>query len=228
MAGSSSCSSPHATRDRLARSLVVSVTLALALLVLAPAAPALAGAASSGELLFYPCTSCHPVPASGATRALPNGFKGHGIELEGHDVLGKGDAACVVCHDDPSRDPGKLKLADGSLVDINGDISQVCFRCHYQKYRDFKAGTHGKRKASCVASGCHDPHTPGYIFADGIRPFTGAGFQFKVLPERVAFRPLASPPPAPPVKTPGGFVIFATLGLVAAGGQIFRLVRGRL
>ncbi|MDR3687444.1 MAG: hypothetical protein P4L93_10860, partial [Coriobacteriia bacterium] len=25
------------------------------------AAPAFAGRASSGELLFYPCTSCHPV-----------------------------------------------------------------------------------------------------------------------------------------------------------------------
>ncbi len=95
-----------------------------------------------GELFFDPCTSCHPVAPGSIEggRKLPNDFKGHEIVLEGHDKLGPGEAACVVCHEDAEKNPGMLKTIDGSLVDIKGDVSLVCFRCHSQKYAAWKAG----------------------------------------------------------------------------------------
>lgn len=192
--------------------------------------PAYAGQASLGEPLFYPCTSCHPVavgagPARSA--ALPNKFKGHQIVLRGHDVLGRGVAACLVCHDDPAKDPGKLKLVDGTLVDITGDVSGVCYRCHSTKYKAWKAGIHGKHEAKCTAAGCHDPHTPEWIFVGSLTPFVGTGFQTQVLTERQPFTPLFSPPPSPPVYTPSWLVALTALGVVVAGGIAGALVRGR-
>jgi hypothetical protein len=204
---------------------------ALAVLALC-AAPAFAGQASSGELLFYPCTSCHPlhtIPGTEkADKPLPNDFAGHQIVLIGHDALGKGHAACPVCHDDQARDPGQLKAADGNLIDIKtGDISLVCYRCHSTKYKEFKAGTHGKHKASCVAAGCHDPHTPQFIYASPLTPFVGTGFQFQVLSQRVAFSPLAPPAPNPAVLTPGWFAAVAVLGFAVVIGLVGTLVSGR-
>lgn len=202
--------------------LAVVATLALT------AIPALAGQASSGELLFYPCTSCHPVAANGQpTKALPNGFKGHGIVLVAHDKLGKGAKACLVCHDDPTRDPGKLKLVDGSLVDVTGDVSSVCYRCHADKYKQWKAGEHGKRQPKCTSAGCHDPHSPSYIYAGPLLPFVGTGFQTRAVSERTPFPALATPPVAPAVETPGWFRLGTSLGTLLAAGLIGSLVVGR-
>ncbi len=228
MSASAPCISSHG-RARRARGAGL---LLLAAITWACAAPALAGQAASGELFFYPCTSCHPVTEIPGTersaRPLPGGFEGHAIVLEGHDALGKGHAACPVCHDDMARDPGKLKTADGSLVDIKGDVAKVCYRCHSTKYKEWKAGTHGKHLGKCTASGCHDPHTPGFIFAGPTMPFSGSGFQFKVLPEREPFMPLAAPAPDPAVVIPMWFYAFTALGLVTAGGLAGSLLYGRL
>ena len=221
-------------RSVLARNLLALSILLLGTVLLSPPTPAFAGQASDGQLVFYPCTTCHPVTFDAAgkpSRPIPNDFTGHRIALEGHDRLGRGNEACLVCHDDPSRDPGKLKTVDGSLVDIKGDVSRVCYRCHEAKYREFVAGTHGRHETSCVAAGCHDPHTPQYIYAAALLPFQGTGFQFKVLPRRVPFKPFASPPPAPAVTTPTWYAVAAVLAyllaLVVAGGLIRTLVRGR-
>jgi hypothetical protein len=200
-------------------------------LLIVSAAPALAGQASAGQLFFDPCTSCHPI-APGAIeggRKLPNGFKGHQIVLEGHDKLGPAEEACVVCHDDADKNPGMLKSIDGSLVDIKGDVSLVCFRCHSTKYAEWKAGTHGRGSPKCTSSGCHDPHTPGYIYAGPLMPFVGTGFQFRVLPDRKPFMPLMAPAPPgiPPVETPWWFPIVVTLGVVVAGGLVGTLIVGR-
>jgi hypothetical protein len=232
MAGSPGCPTASRAKDPLAGVRLSIAVLVFVVSVLAPAAGALAGQAASGELLFYPCASCHPVTLDPGTdrpsRALPNGFKGHEVALEGHDRLGGGDAACLVCHDGPGKDPGRLKVAAGGLVDIRGDVAQVCYRCHSAKYREWMAGTHGKRQPKCTSTGCHDPHTPGWIYAGPLLPFVGNGLQFKVLSERAAFSPLAPPAPAPPVETPAWFAAAAVAGLVAAGVLAGRLVLGRL
>ena len=174
MAASTSRFAARPEQDGLRRYFAVLAIAVLALLALTPAASAFAGQASSGQLFFYPCTSCHPVNmVPGATpgseqpsKPLPNGMQGHKIVLEAHDKLGTATSdACLACHDDPSRNPGKLKLVDGTLLDITGDISLLCYRCHEAKYKEFRPGTHGKHQESCVAAGCHDPHTPNYIYA---------------------------------------------------------------
>lgn len=202
--------------------------LAMAAFALSPSS-ASAGQASAGELFFYPCTSCHPV-AEGALesgRKLPNGFKGHQTVLIEHDALGVGAGACLVCHDDASKNPGKLKLIDGSLIDITGDVSRVCFRCHSAKYKEWQERTHGRHEAKCTAAGCHDPHTPGWIYAQPLLPYIGTGFQFKVLAEREEFMPLAAPPEDPPLEVPGWFFAVAALGVALAGGLVGALIAGR-
>jgi hypothetical protein len=226
---------PHESVASIRRLRRIPFGLAAAVLLLGGAlavfvAPAFAGQASLGEPLFYPCTSCHPVTlgADGRpTKPLPNGFTGHEIVLESHDKLGEGPQACLVCHDDPARDPGKLKLVDGSLADITGDVSSVCYRCHEQKYKDWKAGTHGKREPKCTASGCHDPHTPAYVYAAPVRPFAGTGFQVRAVSDRQAFVPMASAPVPPPTETPSWFLLATTLGMAVSAGIVGTLTLGR-
>jgi hypothetical protein len=188
---------------------------------------AFAGHASTGELLFFPCTSCHPLSPGASTDALPNKFPGHKIVLESHDKLGKGEAACLVCHDDPSRDPGKLKLIDGSLVDVTGDVSLVCYRCHEAKYKEFKAGEHGRNMPKCTSSGCHDPHTPAYVYAGPVMPFTGTGFQVRAVSGRLPFLAMPMAPLPPPTTTPAWLLVAAVLGLVVAAGIVGALTLGR-
>lgn len=214
----------------LRRVLLLSVAVLSFLLA---AVPAFAGQASSGELAFFPCTQCHPVTlgADGKpTKPLPNNLEKHEIELELHDILGKDDKACLACHDDPARNPGKLILPDGSLVDIKGDVSKVCQRCHFEKYTAWQMGVHGKHQPKCSSAGCHDPHTPGYVFVEALPPFLGSGFQAEVLPETVEFVPLAPPPdyPFPATYTPTWLVVVTAIGLVMALGVAMLLIRGRL
>ena len=154
---------------------LLALVLAIATLAafgLAVAPPAFAGQAAPGELHFYPCTDCHPVyPDGTSAKPIPNDFEGHEIVLEGHDKLGEENAACVVCHEDPATDPGKLKVIGGGTVDISGgDVALVCYQCHQEKYNAWRAGVHGRNEPSCSAAGCHDPHTPGYIYAEPLPP----------------------------------------------------------
>jgi len=174
-------------------------------------------------------TDCHPVgPGDVASgRKFPGGFKGHQIVLSKHDVLGKDGAACLACHADPSTNPGKLVLIDGTLVDIKGDVAGVCFRCHSAKYNEWKAGTHGKAEAKCTAQGCHDPHSPSYIYAPPLLPFVGSGFQIRAVSDREGFKPLAGPPVQPPVVTPMPMVVAAVLAVLVSIGLIGFLIAGR-
>ena len=224
MADSSSCSVARTSGGQRVRFRIPIAALMFATVLLATAVPAFAGQASTGQLFFSPCTNCHPVTmvaGPGGTehpsRPLPNGMTGHKIVLESHDVLAAGGdigIACLTCHDDPSRNPGKLKIAGGKLIDITGDISLVCYTCHEAKYKEFKQGTHGKHFASCVAAGCHDPHTPNYIYFAPLKPFLGTGFQMRVVgANRVPFKPIMSPPLPPPTVNPTWFLIVVGVGL---------------
>lgn len=207
---------------------ILTTGLALALAVaLAVPASALAGQAATGELFFYPCSSCHPLtPGSVAPSSLPNDFPSHRIVLEAHDVLGKGSAACSACHADATADPGKLKLVDGTLVDITGDIAAVCYPCHSAKYAEWQAGIHGRGQPKCTSAGCHNPHTPSWIYVEPLLPFVGTGIQVRAVSDRQPFTPLAAPPIPAPVETPGWLVLaFIIVTLFAIGVTVY-LVRG--
>jgi len=206
---------------------VISVSV-LAFLSFSPSA--FAGRASTGELAFVPCTDCHPVTVGAdgkPTEPLPNGFEKHDIVLEKHDILGEGDEACLACHDDPTRDPGKLILPDGSLVDITGDTSRVCQRCHFEKYRDWQVGVHGRREPKCSSAGCHDPHTPSWIYVPALPPFQGTGIEVRAVSGRESFKPMASPPVPPPVYTPMWLTVAASLGMLVVIGTLGYLIAGR-
>jgi len=191
---------------------------------------AFAGQASTGELAFHPCTQCHPVtlgPDGKPTKPLPVELEQHEIELEVHDILGTDDKACLACHDSPERNPGMLILADGSLIDITGDISRVCQRCHFEKYREWESGVHGNSAPKCTAAGCHDPHTPSWIYIEALPPFQGTGMQVRAVWEREPFMPFAGPPVAPPVITPTWFVVLTLLGGVAVLVLVGYMTLGR-
>lgn len=230
--GAHSARSAGRLHSRL-RHLVVPLLVAGFLLV--TPAIASAGTASAGKLLFYPCTKCHPVTVDAAgkpSRPLPVDFKGHGIKLESHDVLGSGDKACLVCHDSADRNPGMLRAVDGTLIDVKtGDISKLCQKCHFEKYEEFAAGIHGKNEKKCTAAGCHDPHSPGYFNVPSLAPFLGTGTQVRIFPTRLAFKPLPGPPHAPEVYTPDLYLWLAvalySLAAVIAGGLIVTTIRGR-
>jgi len=199
-------------------------SLLVVLLAMSPGI-AYAGKPGTGEPLFYPCSACHPT--DGSAEGLPNDFTGHRIKLQGHDVLGEGSQACLVCHDEASKDPGKLKLIDGSLVDITGDVALVCFRCHSAVYNEWKAGAHGRPTGKCTSSGCHDPHTPQYIFGSALLPFVGMGFTAQVRSETATFTPLAAPPLNHPIETPPWLWTLTGLAVVGVGGLTVSLIRGR-
>lgn len=214
--------------------LVTALVAALAWAIL-PAAIATAGQSATGELAFSPCDQCHPVyldAAGNPTKPLPVGMKKHEIVLEAHDVLGTDDQACLRCHSAPTDNPGMLKLPDGSRVDINGapaELSRVCQTCHEEKYREWTEGAHGKSMPKCTAAGCHDAHTPSWIYLPALPPFQGTGVEMKAVgaTTRQPFKPLAPPPLPPVVLTPGWLVVVVVLGAAAILGLVGYLVAGR-
>lgn len=203
----------------------------MAILLSATASAAFAGQASTGEAAFYPCTQCHPVTVGEdgqPSRPLPIGMSKHEIELEVHDTLGEGSTACLACHDEPTRNPGMLILPDGSLVDITGDVSRVCQRCHFEKYREWTAGIHGPDQPKCTAAGCHDPHTPSWIHIAALPPFQGTGMEVRAVSAREPFAPFAGPPLDPPVFTPTWLVVVAILGAFVCLAVVAYLLKGRV
>ncbi|MHB9003369.1 MAG: hypothetical protein ACYC6C_04820 [Coriobacteriia bacterium] len=220
----------HPSARRISGITAAAAALVALFAFLAVASTASAAGSSTGELAFYPCTDCHPV-ALGANgkpiTPLPKDFKKHAIELEVHDILGADERACLACHDDPARNPGKLILPDGSLVDVTGEISRVCQRCHFEKYREWEVGIHGKGAPKCSSAGCHDPHTPSWIYMEALPPFQGTGVEIRAVGDREPFKPLAGPPVAPPVQTPLWLVIATALGGLTSAGIISYLTLGR-
>jgi hypothetical protein len=74
---------------------------------------------------------------------------------------------CLDCHDSEDRD--RLRMANGTLVEFTQSY-RLCGQCHGDKYRDWRAGVHGRRTGSwddghkqyllCVE--CHDSHQPAF------------------------------------------------------------------
>jgi hypothetical protein len=108
---------------------------------------------------IFPCSDCHAQLTVNRTRR----------ELtEMHtDIVLKHDEThrwCLDCHDANNRD--KLHLASGELVPFDQSY-RLCGQCHGEKYRDWRAGVHGRRvgqwnghKSYLLCAHCHNPHQP--------------------------------------------------------------------
>lgn len=109
---------------------------------------------------IFPCMACHADLTADPERR----------ELAFHDeIILRHDEEhrwCLDCHDADNRD--FLRLASGAHVPFS-ESYRLCGQCHGEKYRDWRAGVHGKRMGSwsgqklyllCVH--CHNPHHPRY------------------------------------------------------------------
>jgi hypothetical protein len=116
---------------------------------------------------IFPCSQCHDPKT-----APPNRTR---RELGFHSDADAGEPAavfdhdsehrwCLDCHDLQNRDV--LRLANGDTVPFT-ESYRLCGQCHGDKFRDWRAGVHGKRigrwdgqKAYFLCVNCHNPHTP--------------------------------------------------------------------
>jgi hypothetical protein len=127
---------------------------------------------------IFPCTDCHDPELPVRTTRRPMKMAHQEIELR-HDEEHRW---CLDCHDEANRDV--LRLASGATVSFE-ESYLLCGQCHGDKYRDWRAGVHGRRtgnwdgqKSYLLCVHCHDSHTP-------------------------AFKPIEpDPPPEPPRRTP--------------------------
>lgn len=159
------------------KSLLLSVVLALAACDLAthddpyPGVPS-ARAQIPGEKIevppppfsegAFPCTECHDpaIPVNRTRRAM---------EMAHQEVVLRHDEEhrwCLDCHSAESRD--KLQLANGTLIDFT-ESYKLCGQCHGDKFRDWRAGVHGRRsgewnghKTYLLCVHCHSSHAPAF------------------------------------------------------------------
>ena len=106
----------------------------------------------------FPCSDCHEKGAE---------FDRTRRELSQHDFTFEHDAEhrwCLDCHDAEDRD--RLRLASGDKIEF-GESYKLCGQCHGDKYRDWRAGVHGRRtgmwngkKTYLLCVHCHSPHSP--------------------------------------------------------------------
>ena len=126
---------------------------------------------------IFPCSGCHEGQPPNRTRRQLTEM--HDDIVLRHDEEHRW---CLDCHDAANRDV--LHLAGGAPVPFE-ESYRLCGQCHGDKYRDWRAGVHGRRtgnwdgeKQYLLCVHCHDSHSP----------------HFKPI------KPL--PPPLPPRRTP--------------------------
>lgn len=108
---------------------------------------------------IYPCSNCHSgMPVNRKRRQLTDMHTD--IVLQ-HDETHRW---CLDCHDPNNRDV--LHLASGEPVKFT-ESYRLCGQCHGEKYRDWRAGVHGRRtgnwngaKGYLLCAHCHNPHQP--------------------------------------------------------------------
>lgn len=108
---------------------------------------------------IFPCSECHADMEVNSQRRQ--------LEDEHTNIVLKHDEEhrwCLDCHNPDDRD--KLRLASGQLIDFT-ESYKLCGQCHGDKYRDWRAGVHGKRsgywngkKKYLLCAHCHNPHSP--------------------------------------------------------------------
>jgi hypothetical protein len=109
----------------------------------------------------FPCTECH------AEKDLPTNRTRRQLVDAHDDVVLRHDEEhrwCLDCHDADNRD--RLHLASGEPVSF-AESYRLCGQCHGEKYRDWRAGVHGRRigqwngaKEYLLCVHCHSPHQP--------------------------------------------------------------------
>lgn len=111
---------------------------------------------------IFPCTDCHDpeIPVNAKRRKMKTAHQE--IVLE-HDAEHRW---CLDCHSAENRD--KLHLASGELIDFT-ESYRLCGQCHGDKYRDWRAGVHGRRsgnwdgkKTYLLCVNCHNAHSPSF------------------------------------------------------------------
>jgi hypothetical protein len=110
---------------------------------------------------IFPCSECHKDQKDGARRELA--FHEEQQKVFDHDAEHRW---CLDCHDYENRDV--LRLASGATVPFT-ESYRLCGQCHGDKYRDWRAGIHGKRvgrwdgeKTYLLCVNCHNPHSPAF------------------------------------------------------------------
>ena len=116
---------------------------------------------------IFPCSQCHnaDMPPNPQRRKL--------TEMH-EDIVLRHDEEhrwCLDCHDAQNRD--RLHLANGTLIPFEQSY-KLCGQCHGDKYRDWRAGVHGRRtgmwngkKQYLLCVHCHYSHEPKF---KGIKP----------------------------------------------------------
>ncbi|HEX5050727.1 MAG TPA: hypothetical protein VFZ65_03045 [Planctomycetota bacterium] len=108
----------------------------------------------------FPCTNCHDpeIPVNRTRRPME---VAHTEIVLHHDEEHRW---CLDCHSAENRD--KLHLAGGELIDFT-ESYRLCGQCHGDKYRDWRAGVHGRRsgewnghKTYLLCVNCHYSHAP--------------------------------------------------------------------
>lgn len=109
---------------------------------------------------IFPCSECHneDQPPDPRRRVLEDMHEEIALH---HDEEHRW---CLDCHDAGNRD--RLRLANGTLVSFE-ESYRLCGQCHGDKYRDWRAGVHGRRtgawngaKQYLLCVHCHDSHAP--------------------------------------------------------------------
>jgi hypothetical protein len=108
----------------------------------------------------YPCSTCHNAD-------MPPRPKRRVMKLDHKDIRLHHDEAnrwCLDCHS--ADDRNVLHSASGAIIPF-AESYRLCGQCHGDKYRDWKAGIHGKRtgqwngkKQYLLCVNCHNPHSP--------------------------------------------------------------------
>jgi hypothetical protein len=152
---------------RRALAAVAAAALAVAAVAADPA-PGSAGAPSAAPIDaspppfsegIFPCSQCHQGGGDPTRRQL--------AMHEEVQARFRHDAEhrwCLDCHDERDRDV--LRSASGAPIPFT-ESYRLCGQCHGDKYRDWRAGIHGKRvgrwdgaKTTSLCVQCHDPHAP--------------------------------------------------------------------
>ncbi len=112
---------------------------------------------------IFPCNDCHnakDLPTNKTRRKLTAAHTDIALH---HDEEHRW---CLDCHNADNRDV--LRSAAGDPIKFT-ESYKLCGQCHGDRYRDWRAGIHGKRTGEwngtrqyllCVH--CHNPHSPRY------------------------------------------------------------------